>query len=77
LISFVFCGTEVWTQGLCFEPLHEIGSRGTICLGWLWTSILLISTSWVARITGMSHCAWQVMLNTFLYIYLATPLAVF
>jgi hypothetical protein len=27
----------------------------TICQGWLWTVILLISASWVARITGMSH----------------------
>jgi hypothetical protein len=28
---------------------------GTICPGWLCTMILLISASWVARITGMSH----------------------
>jgi hypothetical protein len=27
----------------------------TICSGWLWTVILLISDSWVARITGVSH----------------------
>jgi hypothetical protein len=27
----------------------------TISLGWLWTVILLISASWVARITGVSH----------------------
>jgi hypothetical protein len=27
----------------------------TICLGWLWTVILLLSASWVARITGVSH----------------------
>jgi hypothetical protein len=27
----------------------------TICLAWLWTTILLISASWVARITGVSH----------------------
>jgi hypothetical protein len=26
----------------------------TVCLGWLQTTILLISASWVARITGMS-----------------------
>jgi hypothetical protein len=24
-------------------------------LGWLWTTILLISASWVVRITGVSH----------------------
>jgi hypothetical protein len=28
----------------------------TICPGWLWTAaIFLISASWVARVTGMSH----------------------
>jgi hypothetical protein len=27
----------------------------TICLGWLQTAILLISASWVTRITGVSH----------------------
>jgi hypothetical protein len=27
----------------------------TVCLGWLWTVILLISASWLARITGVSH----------------------
>jgi hypothetical protein len=27
----------------------------TICPGWLWTTILSISVSWVARITGVSH----------------------
>jgi hypothetical protein len=27
----------------------------TVCPGWLWTAILLISASWVVRITGMSH----------------------
>jgi hypothetical protein len=27
----------------------------TVCLGWLGTLILLISASWVARITGVSH----------------------
>jgi hypothetical protein len=26
-----------------------------ICLGWLWTSIFLISVSWVGRIIGMRH----------------------
>jgi hypothetical protein len=27
----------------------------TICLGWLWTMIFLISASWVARIIRMHH----------------------
>jgi hypothetical protein len=27
----------------------------TICSDWLWTAILLISASWAARITDVSH----------------------
>jgi hypothetical protein len=34
----------------------------TICPGWSWTVILLISASWVARIIGVSHGA-QVPVN--------------
>jgi hypothetical protein len=30
----------------------------TICLIWLQTVILLISASWVTRITGISHRLW-------------------
>jgi hypothetical protein len=33
----------------------EVGSHKLFALGWLWTSTLLISVSWVARITGVSH----------------------
>jgi hypothetical protein len=38
----------------------------TICLGWFWTVILLISTSWVARIIGVSHwcLAWRKLLES-------------
>jgi hypothetical protein len=64
LPSFFFYGAGIWTQGLHLEPLHQpfivmsfFWDRvsWTICLGWLRTMILLISASWVARITGMSH----------------------
>jgi hypothetical protein len=34
----------------------EIGSQDSLC--WLKASILLISASWVARITGVSYGAW-------------------
>jgi hypothetical protein len=41
------------------SPFHSdySGDRvlWTICLGWPWTTILPISASWVARITGISH----------------------
>jgi hypothetical protein len=41
----------------------------TVCPGWPWTPVLPISTSWVARITGVSHwCpAWAdfLLLNKF------------
>jgi uncharacterized membrane protein YcfT len=43
-VLFFFCG-EFFRD----RVLH------TVCLGWLWTMILLISAFWVARITGMSH----------------------
>jgi hypothetical protein len=61
---FFFFSTEAWTQGLYLEPLHqpcfcegffETGSCRTICPCWLWTLVLLISASWVTRITGVSH----------------------
>jgi hypothetical protein len=74
---FFFCGPGAWTQSLNLEPLHQpyfcegffkIGSHRTIYPGWFWTMILLISTSWVARITGVSHRhpAWDGILLTFL-----------
>jgi hypothetical protein len=60
------CGTVAWTQGLHLESLHQpffcegffwgMASQ-TICLVWLWTTILLICASWVARITSMSTSA--------------------
>jgi hypothetical protein len=33
----------------------EKGSHRTVCLAWLPTEMLLISASWVARITGVSY----------------------
>jgi hypothetical protein len=42
---------------------------GTICLGWLWIAILLISASWVAKITGVSH---QHLVIFLLLIFLST-----
>jgi hypothetical protein len=64
-----FGGTGVWTQALTFarqtlelpEPLQkpfcvgffDKGHPKLFAWGWFWTIILLISVSWVARITGM------------------------
>jgi hypothetical protein len=51
-------------QDLHLEPLHQPYFYGgiildtvfwTVCLGWLWTSILLISASWIAGIIGEIH----------------------
>jgi hypothetical protein len=56
--NFIFCSTEVWTQGLHPEPLHQPyfcdgyfwdKVSQTICWGWLQALILLISASWVAQ----------------------------
>jgi hypothetical protein len=44
----------------------------TICSGWLWTVILLISTSWVARIIVVSH--WCLALNFLLIFSFWLPL---
>jgi hypothetical protein len=65
LFIYLFCSSGVWIQGLHLEPLHqpflvmgfsEIGScQLLICPGWFQTLILLISASWVARITGVGH----------------------
>jgi hypothetical protein len=66
--------TGVWTQGLHLEPLYQPFSvmvffwdrvLRTIHPGWLQTSILLISASWVVRITGTSHrCPSDALLIT-------------
>jgi hypothetical protein len=51
-------------QGLHLEPLHQhvFCDRffqdkvlQTVFSDWLWTTVLLISASWVTRTTGMSH----------------------
>jgi hypothetical protein len=39
----------------------------TICLGWPWTTILLISASWIARITGINH---RHLARIFFYLWL-------
>jgi hypothetical protein len=60
----IFYSAAVWTQGLHLEPLQPAlllwwcfrdRVSWSICLHWLWISILLISASWVARITDVSH----------------------
>jgi hypothetical protein len=64
LFFFSILGFELWAYTLtpwailpdlfCDGFFQDRVSR-TICLDWLWTAVLLISASWVARITGMSH----------------------
>jgi hypothetical protein len=69
-----------WTTppALFFVKFFSRWAHRTICLGWLWTVILLISASWVARITGVSHqhlaflgqdysCEWMEPEYTILY----------
>jgi hypothetical protein len=67
LLLFFFCSPGAWTQDLYLELLHplyfcegvfKIESCRTVCLGWPRTTIFLISASWVARITGVSHECW-------------------
>jgi hypothetical protein len=74
--TFFFHGAGVWTQGLHLEPLHQLlfvvdyfqdRVSGTVCMGWLWTMILLISASWVVRITAFSHSAQG--MHTYMYLH--------
>jgi hypothetical protein len=74
LFSFLsfFFDTGIWTQGLHLEPLHQPSFvivyfwdrvLWTICLGWPWTAILVISASWVVSIISMSH--WHPAFSVF------------
>jgi hypothetical protein len=50
-------GSSPWATPpahFCFEYFRDRVSWA-ICPGWLWNTILLISASWVARITGVSY----------------------
>jgi hypothetical protein len=49
------CTTSATLPALFWVGFFETGSHGTICQGWLRTTILLISISWVGRIKGVSH----------------------
>jgi hypothetical protein len=72
-MGFELGATHLKTGALPLEPLcqslfvmvlfSDRVSR-TICLGWLQTTIFLISASWVVRITGMSH--WMLAPKKFL-----------
>jgi hypothetical protein len=49
-------GPTPWVTppALFCEGFFKIESLELFAQGWLWTTILLISASWVARIIGMS-----------------------
>jgi hypothetical protein len=62
--AFIVFHTRTGIQALYLEQLHHSffcvryfrdSILRTICLGWLQTTILLISASWVASVTGVSH----------------------
>jgi hypothetical protein len=73
-----FCGTGVWTQGFVLttqalfclshttSPFCSVyfgdGVWRTMCLGWPWTVVPLISTSQVTRIIGMRQWHLAVLL---------------
>jgi hypothetical protein len=52
---------------LCGEFFQDKVLR-TICPGWLRTAVLLISVSWVARTTGVSHHCLARMLTLLMHI---------
>jgi hypothetical protein len=68
---FFFCSTGIWSQDLHLKPLHQhffvigvfkIGFHELFVPDWLQTAILLISVSWVTRITGKSVVPCQFMI---------------
>jgi hypothetical protein len=58
---FVVLGLELRAYTLshstshCWKGFFKIESSWIVCPGWPWTVIVLISASWVARITGLRH----------------------
>jgi hypothetical protein len=46
-----------WDDSHFAQPFSWDVVMQTFCPEWPWTAILLISTSWVARSTGLNHCA--------------------
>jgi hypothetical protein len=64
LLSFFFFFWQYWglnSLSHSTSPIlwwvfsRRVRVSRTIYPGWPWTTILLISASWVARITGVSH----------------------
>jgi hypothetical protein len=58
------------------HPAIDWDETHTVCPSWSSTSVLLISASKVARITGMSHwqltCSFLFIFPVFLYVYVRT-----
>jgi hypothetical protein len=72
LLGSVYHVSYSFSLFLCVCWVFSRQGSWTICLGWLQTVILLISSSWIARISGMSHwipayaCFWWTYLMVFL-----------
>jgi hypothetical protein len=81
----------IWTQDLYLDPLYQYiffcdeffqeRFSKTICLGWLWAVVILISASWVAKIAGVSHwcLAWilRIMKLSLISAYIRVPFVPF
>jgi hypothetical protein len=61
-------GPTPWATppALFCDGFFEIGSHKLFSLGWLQTTILMITASWVARITGMNH--WYLATHNFYHL---------
>jgi hypothetical protein len=55
MFSFFYTGTWAIPPVSFVIRFFEIGSPRLFAWGWLWTMILMISASWVARIIGVSY----------------------
>jgi hypothetical protein len=69
-ISTGFTGEKKSTGGLQLElcvGYFQDRVLWTLCLDWPWTSILLISASWEAKMTGLTH--WRPASLFYLFIF--------
>jgi hypothetical protein len=53
----IYTSQSSWDDRCSLPHQAFFVEKQTFCLGWPWTTILLILASWVARIIGLSYCA--------------------
>jgi hypothetical protein len=64
--------STTWAMSPALFLLYFSDRISCFCLGWPWTTIILICASWVAGIIGMNHHTWsQSIFNWIIYLLLS------